>query len=107
MKKRKGKTLIEVLVSLAIIVLVVLFLLGGFGMCRSQSRFKSRYLGKTLRLELPKDFAEMVNVSVRKGDKNVTYVDKDGNYRTKEYTDSGWFEGAMIWIKPEEDSNSE
>ena len=98
--KKKGITLIEVLVGVAIVVILLATVLGYFGVCRPQSRWRSRWTGKPIELKLPENFSEMVNVSISKGRKNVTYLDTDGNYRTKEVTDSGWLQGEIIWISP-------
>lgn len=98
--KKNGKTLIEVLVSVALVGVLLAAVLGYFGVCKPQSRWRSRLTGKPIELKLPENFSEMVNVSVSKGRKNVTYLDTDGNYRTKEVTDSGWLQGEIIWVSP-------
>ncbi len=101
--KRKGTTLIELILKLAMFVIFSSMALGYFGVCRPQSRWKSRYGGEPLKLILPEDFVKMVgSPSIGSGGtKNVTYIDTDGNYRTQEYRDSGWFEGEILWVIPE------
>lgn len=56
-------------------------------------------------LKLPKDFKEMVSVSLHKepnGDtvKDLTYETNDGYYRSVEYRDKPWhLEGSIRWEK--------
>ena len=100
-KRKKGFTLIELIVTIMIVVLLVGAVFGIFGVCKPQSRWLSRWTGKAIELQLPDNFLEMVNVSITtSGKKNVTYLDIDGNYRTKEFTDTGWLQGEIIWKVP-------
>lgn len=99
-RKKKGFTLIELLVVIATLV-VLAVIVGGLGVCKPQSRWVSRLTGKTLELKLLDNFSKMISVSITcNGKKNVTYIDTEGYYRTKEFTDTGWLQGEILWTTP-------
>lgn len=100
-RKKKGFTLIELLMVIAILGILIAIVLGGLGVCKPQSRWVSRWTGNAIELKLPDNFSKMVSVSITSdGKKNVTYIDIEGYYRTKEFTDTGWLQGEILWIAP-------
>ena len=75
-----------------------------FSGCGPQSRKMSRLTGKPLTLELPEDCVEVVSVSISaenggNSTKNITYVNRDGDLITREYTDWGIWEGSIRWVR--------
>ena len=71
----------------------------GVGFLAPNSRHASRLTDSELRLELPKDFAKPISfASGRKGEKDLFYVDTEGNFRVKTYTDFGILESETVFV---------
>jgi prepilin-type N-terminal cleavage/methylation domain-containing protein len=102
MKTRKGLTLIEVLVVIAIAV-ILLWIFYDFLKVPKQ-REEPDLTGKVTELKLPQDFAgtEMPVPAPDGGYLLVTYTDENGEYRTQRYGPYNWSPPKRIhWIKPE------
>ena len=86
--------------------LIVFLIVGGamalttaVGFLAPNSRHASRLTGSELRLELPKDFAKPISfTSGRKGEKDLFYVDTEGHFRVKTYTDFGILESETVFV---------
>ena len=95
---RHGTKSVTVTAVLAILSFTSIFAIAGCG----QSRTWSRVTGKALKLELPDDFERPVSFSVgREGEKDLFYESTDGSYRVKTYTDSGFAEAEIVFVKAE------
>ncbi len=64
------------------------------------SRMTSRLTSSELRLELPKDFGNPISFSTgRGGEKDLFYHDNYGNLKVKTYTDTGFLESEIVFIR--------
>ena len=64
------------------------------------SRMASRLTGSELRLELPKDFGNPISFSTgRDGEKDLFYHDNYGNLKVKTYTDTGFLESEIVFVR--------
>ena len=72
----------------------------GVSMLAPNSRMESRLTGSELRLELPKDFERPISFTTgRSGEKDLFYVDKEGVFKVKTYTDWGMLESEIVFVK--------
>ena len=72
----------------------------GVSMLAPNSRMESRLTGSELRLELPKDFERPSSFTTgRSGEKDLFYVDKEGVFKVKTYTDWGMLESEIVFVK--------
>ena len=74
--------------------------LASLSMLAPNSRMESRLTGSELRLELPKDFERPISFTTgRTGEKDLFYVDKEGVFKVKTYTDWGMLESEIVFVK--------
>lgn len=83
-----------------------LFLVLTFVACGPQSRKLSRFTGKPVELKLPKDCVQVISVSIAQDSgatdnqiKNLTYINDKGDLITKEFSDWGFLEGSIKWVR--------
>lgn len=74
--------------------------------CGPQSRKLSRFTGKPVELKLPKDCVQVISVSIAQDSgatdnqvKNLTYINDKGDLITKEFSDWGFLEGSIKWVR--------
>jgi hypothetical protein len=86
--------------------LFCLFLLSALVACGPQSRKLSRFTGKPVELKLPKDCVQVISVSIAQDSgaadnqiKNLTYINDKGDLITKEFSDWGFLEGSIKWVR--------
>lgn len=86
------------LFSLLVLVVVMSY-------CGPQSRKLSRITGSPVDIKLPEDAVQVISVSIASDTenknqvKNVTYIDKEGHLITREFTDWGFLEGSIRWVR--------
>ena len=81
-----------------IIILIIPFAIFFINNC--QSRVVSRWTGKALKLNLPKDFEKPISfASGRKGEKDLFYWTTEGELKVKTYTDWALLESEIIFVK--------
>ncbi len=95
--RTRNHTLWSVTFCIAVFLAIPIFATG----C-GQSRGWSRLTGKALELELPDDFERPVSFSSgREGEKDLFYEATDGSFHVKTYTDSGYAEAEIVFVKAE------
>ena len=92
---RRGYTLVEIMVAVAILGLIISIFVKGCGGC-TQSRTMSRWTGNELVLKLPADCDKVLSFAAgREGEKDILYQTKDGTYKVKGYSDWGLLESTI------------
>ena len=89
--------------------LIFLAVIGGlfYKSCAPQSGFRSRWGGKCVELETPEDCAQIIMLGKNRATKYISYIDKDGNYKMKEYSDYKLLEAEYMVKSPKQEKEDE
>ena len=87
-------------------VLLCFFFVILLSSCGPQSRKLSRFTGKPVELKLPEDCVQVISISIAQDSaaadnqiKNLTYINDNGDLITKEFSDWGFLEGSIKWVR--------